>query len=346
MEPKYREVWAKAPASIANLGPGFDVLALSFSAYWDFIGVKYLKNGSGVFLGRDSVLGGSPEDAQKNIASFAVKLVLEKIRERLQREITGGYEVTLLKSVPVCSGMGSSAASSVAAVLAATEMFKDSVQFDTREMLAISGRAESLSSGEPHFDNAAASLAGGCAIVFGNEDKERVNFLRLGKLPNWWMGVVTPEVRSVTTKEAREVLPSQVDFRSAAKHAGAAAAVIGALASRDLESFAQAVSADYFVTPRRLKLYGETVYNQAFESGRMVVVKQGWSAAIGIAGAGPSIFTISDTPEHVSAITSVIAAVLGNGKIVTGKLDIMGASSISAYSAYAKERNHLSRIKP
>ena len=151
---------AFAPATVANVGPGFDVLGLALEGMGDTVEVQIQPGPPGVYLKEITGDEGKlPTDPTQNTAASAV---LEILRYRgLLDQFR--VEVTLHKGLPLGSGMGSSAASAVAGIVAIDGLFVDDVPLQDR--LSIAAECERLACGAAHLDNVAPSLMGGIVLL-------------------------------------------------------------------------------------------------------------------------------------------------------------------------------------
>ncbi len=148
---------AFAPATVANLACGFDVLGLALESIGDIVKVK-TKDTAGISIKNIEGDGGKlPREAEKNTAGIAAGEYLKKLNKEI------GIEIEIQKGIPLCSGLGSSAASAAAAVYAANELFGSSLPKE--ELLVFALEAEKTVAGAPHADNAAP-----CLIRRGDSD--------------------------------------------------------------------------------------------------------------------------------------------------------------------------------
>lgn len=333
MKLKYRKVWASAPASIANLGPGFDRVGLSFSQYRDYVGVEVIGSGNVLSLGAKSSLLGTPNDPRKNIASVAADLVRQRIDPKGE---LGALQVTVRKEVPVGSGLGSSAASAVAAVLATSTFFEGCHELEVEDLLAIAGEAEAIASGEPHYDNAGAAMYGGYVSVSGLIEIipygiKTVGARVLHDLPSWGIAVVTPRVRGITTREARECLPQDCDafwIKVGMNAIKSISKFWNALAARDIKWFARIVNSEDLITPYRFELYGKEKYEKAIAEAKRVVKAGRFEVAVGLSGAGPSLFAIAETGMKAFTAGLAMKTVLADADIAMVEMNSYGAEIV------------------
>jgi len=265
-------VCARAHSSSANLGPGYDVLALAHDAYSDTVCVKPAKETKIV-----RVTGEWKVPAEKNSALAAARAALEILG--------GSAEIWVHKGVPPGRGLGSSGASAAAAVKAVELMTGKSLSVE--EAVKCAARGEEEVSGAAHADNVAASYLGGLVAV--SYDPFKVVQFEPEDLE---LQVVIPwhEVPEGKTEAARKVLPEEVSLRDAVKMVGGSALVIKAFLTGDLELLGTAVEMDPVVTPRRAQLI------PCFEEVRRAA-KEAGAKGVTISGAGPSILIVGGGGE-------------------------------------------------
>ena len=282
-----REVRAFAPATVANLGPGFDVLGVALSGAGDTVTAR-IGDAPGVRIVRIEGDGEAlPRDAALNTAGIAAARTLELAG------ISSGVELTLHKGLPLGSGLGSSAASAAAAAYAVDCLFGSPVR--KADLVGPCLAAEAAVSGR-HADNVAAALLGGLVLV------RRVDPLDIVRLPvpeGLTVVVVTPR-HEVSTREARAVLPATVDLSAHVRASADLAAFVGACFSGDLALLARSINDD-IVTPARAALV----------PGCLEVIRAALDAgALGsaISGSGPSIFALCRSPHSAEATAAAMIA--------------------------------------
>src|SRR5262245_2602469 len=154
-----------APATIANLGPGFDVLGLALNEPGDVVECEHSDN-PGVEIveitGDNGVLS---RDVENNVAGRAAAEVLRRIGAETQ-----GVRLWLHKQMPLASGLGSSGASSAAGAVAVNELLGRPLT--QRDVVLSAMEGERAASGTPHADNAAPSVMGGGVLVRSNQPYE------------------------------------------------------------------------------------------------------------------------------------------------------------------------------
>lgn len=147
-----------APASVANVSCGFDVLGFCLEPVGDIMSVTKTKS-PGVTIG--SVTGHElPTDPLKNVASVAVLSLLKTFKSSY------GFRIDIDKKIKPGSGIGSSAASAAGAVFAVNHLL--GAPFSRKELIQFAMAGEALASGAKHADNLAPVLLGGFTLVCSN----------------------------------------------------------------------------------------------------------------------------------------------------------------------------------
>ena len=261
---------AHAPATLSNLGPGFDVLGLALDGPLDWVRAAR-RDELGISLRCEGPFGASvPADPEKNVAAFAAARVVEAVGYR------GGLELTVHKSIPPGSGLGSSAASSAAGAVAA--MGAVGADLEPEALLDILGDAEGLAAGARHLDNVAPALLGGFVAVLSTEPP---GVLPLCLSGDWPFAVILPKVQ-VRTEEARAVLPEKVPMESAVFNLRHMAGLLEAASSGDVWAFAAHLQ-DRLALPYRAPLL-------PFADDARAAAEAAGAPALQISGSGPALF--------------------------------------------------------
>lgn len=305
-----RDVRAVAPASIANLGVGFDVLGACLEAPVDEV-IARPRCAAGVSIAR--ITGGEgrlPLEAAHNTAGRAAQAVLERSRPG------HGVELELIKGVPAAGGMGSSAASAVAAAIAVDALV--GTRLDRTALLECALAGEQVAAGDAHGDNVAPSLLGGLVLVRGLRPVDVVSL----PVPADMVAVVLRPPVELATRDARCVLPDRIPLADAVAQSGDLGAFVVALFREDWELLGRA-GTDRIAEPHRAPLVPgfQAVQTAAFEAG---------AVACSLSGAGPSMFALcrgSETAEAVAeSMRRALAADTGLvGVVHVGAIDPCGA---------------------
>lgn len=264
-----------APASIANLGCGFDVMGLALDEVGDILEMT-LDEGEGISIVNDTEVP-LPEDPEQNVITPVIRKFMAVTGSR------GKIDVRICQKIFPGSGIGSSAASSAAAAYGVNELF--GCPLTEEELVVCTMEGENLASGGYHADNAAPALMGGIVLIRGYEP------LDLIKLPvpgNFYCAVIHPQL-VVNTKEARGILPKVVPMHNAVKQWGNVGGLIAGLYSGNIGLIGRSMQ-DAVAEPYRKQFIPD------FDALRYKVLQTG-ALAMNIAGSGPSVFTLADCRE-------------------------------------------------
>ncbi len=277
------EVRIYAPASIGNIGPGFDVLGMAITNLGDVVEARK-KRSPGVELIKITGDGGRlPDDPAKNTAAIAAAKVLKRIGAK------SGMNISVQKGVPFPSGLGSSAASAVAGGVAANALFGSPLP--PAEVLELCTEAEAAVSGGYFADNTGAAFHGG-AIVSSVRDG-KLNVVKLGSIPDLAIVVATPDF-PMPTKKSRAVLPSKVPLHDFVANMANTAMITAAFCQKDLQLFGSSID-DRIVEPARKKLI------RGFDDVKSAALGLG-ALGCSISGGGASVFAVASRMDPICRI--------------------------------------------
>ncbi|WP_371186735.1 homoserine kinase [Thalassotalea maritima] len=272
-----------APASIGNLSLGFDVLGMAVSPIngkllGDVVSIKAAEGNQNSLEVIGEFVNKLPVDIKDNIvfqcmALFEQKLVLQGLTKQ-------AVHLQLEKNMPVGSGLGSSACSVVAALVALNEFYQR--PFNQAELLSMMGAMEAHISGSVHYDNVAPCYLGGLQLMVANEQiisRQLPDFKEI-----YWL-MAYPGI-SVSTKMAREVLPETYSRSTLITFGQNLASFIDACYRQDSEEAMSYVN-DVVAEPYRRDLIPR------FTEAKQYVMAHGALAA-GISGSGPTLFVACD----------------------------------------------------
>jgi homoserine kinase len=236
------KVTVLAPASIANVGPGFDVFGLALGQPYDLVTVER-RDGKGVKVRKIEGQGEHQVtlDPKRNTAAVSAAKVLELGKADF------GLSIDITKGIRPCSGMGSSGASAAGGAYAANLLLDRPLPIEDLVMCAAKG--EEASSGTLHADNVSPSLLGGFTIIRSYDPLEVV---RVTPPSNLGVVAALPDIM-VPTKEARSILPKQVELKKLVFHVGHASALAVAMAQGDLSLIGRSLK-DEVIEPVRAPL--------------------------------------------------------------------------------------------
>lgn len=275
-----------APASIGNVSCGFDVLGLAVQAPGDEVFIA-LNDSYNVTI--KSIVGGNgriPVEPRENTASVAVIEYLKSINSNQ------GAEITLYKNLPLGSGMGSSAASAVAAVVAINHLMGNPL--NREQLLPFVMEAERVACGSAHPDNAAPSLLGGLILVRQNNPLDIVSILT----PSELMCVMVHPHIEVKTRDARQVLKSTIPLKDGITQWANTAALVAGMMKGDYELIGRSL-VDVVAEPLR------SVLIPGFDRIKKMALSNG-ALGCGISGSGPTIFCLCKGIENARRAGKVI----------------------------------------
>jgi len=264
---------AFAPASVGNVAIGFDILGFSVDALGDRATVTRKAAPGVVITGATGVVTDIPRDPEKNTAGRALLAMLEQLDPGF------GVELQLEKGIPLGSGLGGSAASAVAAVVAANALLPEPLA--KIDLLKFAMQGEAVSSGSLHVDNIAPSLFGGLVLTVGI-DQPRVKQV---PVPAGIRAVLAHPHMFMSTRDARGILKGSVEMSDFVWQTANLAGFISGCYTDDLDLIGASFE-DVVIQPQRQKLIPgfEAVRNAALAAG---------AVGCSISGAGPTVFAWS-----------------------------------------------------
>lgn len=301
MSAGHAKVRVFAPASVGNVGPGFDVLGMAITGSGDTVEAAWTDD-PGVRIDDITGDGGAlPRNPAQNTASIAAARALELAGEKR------GVALTVHKGIPG-TGLGSSAASAVAGAYAVAALLEG--RLAKRDLLPACLAGERHVSGGAFLDNLAASLFGG--VVACRTEAEAA--WRVGTLPDLRVVVATPEVE-VLTRTSRAALAEQVPMVGFVHNMAAVAAMVAAVARGDAEAFGRAVD-DRVVEPQRAPLI------PGFAAVKAAALAAG-ALGCSISGAGASVFALTVGDPLAAPIGAAMEKAFAGAK-VTARVTLAG----------------------
>lgn len=281
-----RHATASAPASVGNVGVGFDILGHSIDGPVDQVTVTRTKAPGVRITAITGVVPGLPLEAERNTAGRA----LIALQERLG--LAHGFEVSIEKGIPFAAGMGGSAASCVAALVAANAVLDLPVSLEALYPCALEG--EAVASGSQHGDNIGPMLLGG--LVLATHDR-----LLSIPVPQGLTCVLVHPDQALETKIARAVLDRPFRIAQFVAQSANLALVLAGCYRGELETIRAGLH-DVLVEPLRAPLV------PGFADVKAAALSAGALGA-SISGGGPSIFawcTAEDAPGIAAAMTAAL----------------------------------------
>lgn len=290
---KITSVKAFAPASVANVSCGFDVLAFAIHGPGDIVEVSK-KDTPGVEIAKIEGDGGFlPKNPPiENTAGRAVIAMIED----LGIAETTGFSIKIKKMMPLGSGMGSSAASSVAAVVALNELLSN--PYSKGDLLQFAMQGELAASGSPHADNVSASLLGGFTLV---RSQNPLDIVKL-HVPDGLIAAVFHPNISISTKNTRLILRKSVQMSQAIQQWGNVGGLIAGFYTEDFDLISRSMT-DHIVEPAR------SILIPGFDEMKESALEKG-ALGFSISGAGPSVFALCRSEEDAHSIRKEIERIL------------------------------------
>jgi homoserine kinase len=281
-----RHVVVEAPASSANLGCGFDLFALALARPEDRLKLEATEAHVTLAVRGSEQLAEKPE---KNVVRAVASAMIAEYGVR------SGVAMTLTKGVPVGAGLGSSAASSVAAAVGIDRLF--ALDLSNRELIRWAGLGEKVASGTAHYDNVAASLAGGFVAIQKDHD-----FVRMEPPKQMALCLATPAVKlpKEKTKYARSLLPKEVPMERAVAVTRAVSMMVHGFAVGSLKEIGDAM-AESFIDDRR------AVMIPGFDGVKRAAISRG-AAGVCISGAGPSLLAVCEKRSSEKVLGAMVRA--------------------------------------
>ncbi|GAA4304947.1 homoserine kinase [Compostibacter hankyongensis] len=276
-----------APATVANVVCGFDVLGFAVYAPGDEV-IMRLTDEAGVKIkaihGDEGKL---PLDPAKNTVSAAVIDYLQAIGEPER-----GVEITLFKKMPVGSGLGSSAASTVAGLFAINTLLEERLPREALLPFAMAG--EQLACGQGHADNVAPALMGGFVLI---RSYDPLDVIRLHTPPGLVCALIHPHLE-VATRDARRIIRQQVSLKDAVQQWGNIAGLVSGLYREDHALISRSLQ-DVIIEPVRSMLIPDfyTLKQKALDQGAL---------GFGISGSGPAVFALSTDQDTACSIRDAV----------------------------------------
>jgi homoserine kinase len=307
-----KTIKAFAPATVANVSCGFDVFGFAVESPGDEVELTLTGDTEVVIKAITGDGGRLPLEADKNTSGVAIQAFMKAFGKKQ------GVEVVLHKNLPLGSGMGSSAASSVAALVGINHLMGE--PFSKRELLPFAMEAERVACGSAHADNVAPSLFGGFVLIRGYEPLDVVS---IPTPPELYSTLVHPHLE-LKTEDSRQVLRHSISLKDAVIQWGNIAGLVAGLMKPDYGLIGRSLK-DVIAEPIRSLLI------PGFYQIKEVAIKEG-ALGCGISGSGPTIFALSTervVAERVGkAMQQQFAKFKLNSEIYVSRINERGAGII------------------
>ncbi len=282
-----------SPATVANVGPGFDILGFALNEPGDEISIEISENSHHIIENNTDIK--IPLDPVKNVATVAIDAMLNALGSKAR------FHITFNRKIPAGSGIGSSAASSAAAVYAANILLGN--PYSETELVPFAMQGEKAASGSAHADNVAPALLGGFVLV---RSYNPLDIVRISSPKELYCSVVHPNI-SIATEDSRKILKSSVPLKTAITQCGNVAGLVTGLITEDFRLIRDSMH-DVIAEPIRSFLIPEydKVKKAALDSGAL---------GCSISGSGPSIFALSENSEIASIVGIAMKDVFSSAEI-------------------------------
>jgi homoserine kinase len=278
-----KSIKIQAPATVANLVCGFDVLGMCLHKPFDIMEVRLLNERKIIIQSAEGY--NLPENPSENTAGAPLIEMLHEIDGDI------GFEVIIHKRIKPGSGIGSSAASAAGATVAANLLLDG--KFSNEDLVRFAMFGEKVASGVKHADNIAPCIYGGITLIRSIFPLDIVSI----PAPDLFVTVVHPQIE-VRTSDARQILRKEVLLKDAIKQWGNIAGLVTGFMKNDLELVGRSLE-DVIIEPvRSILIPGfDEVKHKSKEAGAL---------GGGISGSGPSIFMLSEDEETAIAVNEVM----------------------------------------
>lgn len=288
-----KEVRVFAPATVANVACGYDVLGFAIDSPGDEVVARYVYEPGLRIAKITGDEGKLPLEAEKNTAGVAAMDLLKHLGM-----LDLGIELEIRKKMPFGSGLGSSAASAVAGAYAVNKLIGEPLT--KKQLLPFAMSGEASADGAWHADNVGPSLLGGIVFI---RDNQELDIAQLPVPKDLWVAVVHPGIE-ILTRVARGILPEEIPLGNVTQQIGNLGGLICGLIQEDYGMISRSVH-DVIAEPRRQKLIPE------FYRAKRAAMAAG-ALGFSISGAGPSVFGLCEGEEAARKVGEAIAGVFAS----------------------------------
>ena len=273
-----------APATVANVSCGFDVLGFCLDQVGDEIRIKKTEQ-PGVRITK--IVGQQlPLATKENVAGVAAEALLKK------HPTDFGFEIEIYKGIKAGSGIGSSAASSAGTVFGINALLGE--PFSRNQLIEFAMKGEELASGTAHADNVSPALLGGFTLVRCGQQPDVISLPCPTEL---YATIIHPKIE-LRTADARSVLKQKIPLEKGIQQWGNLAALVSSLYTNDYDLMSRSL-VDVVIEPER------SVLIPHFKEMKTAAIAAG-ALGSGISGSGPSIFNLSKGPETADKVRQAL----------------------------------------
>jgi len=278
-----RTIKIKAPATVANLVCGFDILGMCLNEPYDIMEVSLLDENKVLIW--DANGHGLPLEPERNTAGASLLAMMQKL------DASTGFEIHIQKNIKPGSGLGSSAASAAGAVVAANMLLNN--RFSPLDLVRFAMEGEKVASGVKHADNVAPVIYGGITLIRSIFPLDIVSI----SAPDLFVTVIHPQIE-IKTADARRMLRKEIQLNEAIKQWGNIAGLIAGLIKEDYGLISRSLEDEIIEPVRSVLIPGfDLLKKQSLEVGAL---------GGGISGSGPSVFMFSKDLAAAYNVESVM----------------------------------------
>ena len=284
-----------APATIGNIGPGFDVLGLAIQGLGDTVEAWEIPGNDLIIEDIQNADHDISTNPLKNTAGIAAQAALSLLG------IRQGVSLNIIKGMPSGSGLGSSAASAVAGACAVNHLFGN--QLSNEDVLHAAMAGEYAVSGGYFADNVAPAIYGGATLTC-SLDPLIVN--PIGNISELIIILAMPKVK-LLTKESRQILPTTVELSDCIHNMANTASITAAFCNNNYDLLKNSLI-DFIIEPTRSKLI------PGFPEAKETALTAG-AHGMTISGSGPTVFAITNSQKKAPIIENAMMRSFQNNGI-------------------------------
>jgi len=272
-----------ASATIANLVCGFDILGMALEAPFDEMTLSF-KDEPGLVIEHTDDYD-LPEEPEKNVSGAALMALMEEYKKPV------GFHLTIHKHIKPGSGLGSSAASSAGAVVAANHLLGNI--FSKEDLVRFAMNGEKIAGGVKHADNVSPCIYGGVTLIRSIFPLDIIPL----NAPDLFITIVHPQIE-VRTSDSRQILRKEVQLKNAIKQWGNIGGLIMGFMKNDFDLIGRSME-DVIIEPVR------SILIPGFDEVK-TKCKEAGSIGGGISGSGPSIFMLNKNEETARNVEKIM----------------------------------------
>jgi homoserine kinase len=276
-----KQIHLRAPATTANVGPGYDIFAMALAEPFDEL--KISLNEKGLI---NITIEGDQQNIPVNVQDNTAGLALQELCKR--KSLTCGFDVTIIKKMPSGGGLGTTGASAAGAIYGANQLLN--LQLSNNELIDLARMGEVASGGSPHADNVAAAMLGGFVLV---KSYNPIDVLKLD-IPEF--PIVLAVIRK-SQRTTRGFITYEIGQEKLKEQMARCSRVIHAIHSHDLEEFGRAIAVDHIAEPVR----GAAI--PRYKEIKLQVLEAG-AYGFNISGGGSSVFAVCpiDKQDEIASL--------------------------------------------